>query len=278
MNDEVKKILLEINQFCNLNCKYCFYNDIGRSKEFIDNKGVKNILKKFKNVEEVFLTGGEITLNKDFDKIVQTLSKKTQVSLFTNAILFNDYEESKLVDLTNNIKAYIITFDSINENYKLRIGKENQVISAIKRLVNIDPEKVIVKICLNKMNIIDFEETIIKLLDIGVKHLSLNYIKNIRSSNINFELTDEEVIKSFDIINKYKEYFNKENIEFIMNSYIKKFKNKTKCIAGINFIFIDCFGNEFYCPSSNKKFDNKKDNNCFGKHCVCIWEMFNERI
>ena len=274
MNDEVKKILIEINQFCNLNCKYCFYNDIGRSKTFINNNDIKKLMLKYKNVKEFYLTGGEVTLNKDFEKILKTMSKSTRVILFTNGLLFNNYTDRQINRIVNNISEFIITFDSINENYKLRIGKEDSVLSAIKRLVSIDKDKVIVKICLSKMNISDFEETIKTLLDAGVKHLSLNYIKNIRSCNVNFELTDEEVIKSFEVIKKYKKYFNTKDINLMMKSYLNNFKNKVKCIAGDKFIFIDCLGNEYYCPSSNKKLDNKKDNKCFGKHCICIWEMF----
>lgn len=278
MNDKVKKILIEINQFCNLNCKYCFYNDFGRSKEFINNKDIKKIQNKYKNCEEYYITGGECTLNEDFMKIVNTLSKSSKVVLFTNGLMFNKYDNKTINTIVNKVSQFIITFDSVNETYKLRIGKENQVIDAIKRLVSIDRDKVVVKICLSKMNIIDFEETINKLLSVGVKHLSLNYIKNISSCNIDFELTDEDIIRSFDIINKYKKYFNKKNIEFIMNSYLNNFKNNVKCIAGDKFIYIDCFGNEYYCPCLGKKLDNKKNNKCFGKHCICIWEMFNKSI
>ena len=274
MNDNVEKILIELNQFCNLNCKYCFYNDIGRSETFINNKDIKKILLKYTNANEFYLTGGECTINEDFIKIINTLSKRGKVILFTNSLKFNEYTKTEINKIVDKINKFIITFDSINENYDLRIGKENNVLNSIKRLIDINAEKVEVKICLSKMNIFDFEKTILKLINIGVKHLSINYIKNITSCNINFELNELEIIDSFKIINKYKDFFNKENIKLIMNSYKKDFKNKVKCIAGDKFIYIDCFGNEYYCPSSMKKLDNKKDNKCFGKHCINLWEMF----
>lgn len=146
--------------------------------------------------------------------------------------------------------------------------------NSIERLAKLDSEKLEVKICLSKHNFNDFETTILYLINIGVKHISINYIKNISSDTTDFELSEEDIEKSFSIIDKYKKYFNKENIELIQKSYREKFKNCVNCIAGEKFIYIDCLGKEFYCPSSCKVLDDKKENNCFGKHCINLWEMF----
>lgn len=274
MNKDVKKILIETNQQCNLNCTYCFYNDIGRNDDFLTLNHIKKICEKYSNANEFYLTGGECTLNGEFQDIVDYLSSKGKITIFTNGLNFIKFDDLGLKNIVNKTHKFIITYDSNNPNYILRKGLEKNVVDSIKKILDIDKEKVEIKICLSKLNFNDFEITIKFLIKLGVKHISINYIKNIMNTNINFELSDEEINKTFLIINKYKKYFDKENIEFIQKSYKEKFKNSVQCIAGEKFIYIDCSGKVFYCPSSCKKIDDKKNNNCFGKHCINLWEMF----
>ena len=107
-----------------------------------------------------------------------------------------------------------------------------------------------------------------------MKYFSVNYVKNIGNKGTDFQLSDEEVFESFEVMNRYKEYFNKSNTRFIQESYKSNFKNKVQCIAGKKFVYIHCDGQEFYCPSSDKRLTSNAGNDCFGKHCICIWEMF----
>lgn len=273
-NDDVEKILIELNQFCNLNCSYCFYNDFGRSEKYLNLDDIKEICNKYKNANDFYLTGGECTLNNDFYQIVDFLSQKGNVTIFTNGIVFSELDNKFLKQFISKVKKIIITYDSHNPNYLLRKGYEEKVVNALKKIVDIKSDKLEIKICLNNLNFNDFDNTINYLVNLGVKHLSINFIKNITSNNTNFELSNENINKSFIIIRKYKEYFNNLNMKLMEKSYKNNFNNHVSCLAGDKFIYIDCFGKEYYCPSSCKLLDNKKDNKCFGKHCINLWEMF----
>lgn len=273
-NKDVKKILIETNQFCNLNCEYCFYNDFGRSNNYLGLSDIKTICNKYLNAREFYLTGGECTLNNQFIDIFDYLSNIGKVTLFTNGLNFEVMDRCIINKIMSNIKKIIITYDSISLEYSLRRNSERNVFNSIKKLLSIDNSKIEIKICLNKFNYSDFESTLLKLIEIGVKHFSINYIKNITSCTKNFELSIEEIKNTFLIVNKYKRFFNQNNINLIKKSYKCNFKNKVSCIAGKKFIYIDCFGKEFYCPSSCKMLSDQKETNCFGKHCINLWEMF----
>ena len=275
MNRFIKKILLETNQFCNLNCAYCFYNDLGRSKNYLGLEDIKTICKKYYFADEFLLTGGECTLNKEFLGIIDFLSKRGKITIFTNGVDINRQSDEEINFLVSKLDKIIITYDSFSKSYNLRNSVELCVLGSIEKIVKLNPKKLEVKICLSKFNIFDFENTLKKLIKIGVTNFSVNYVKNIRNSNLDFQLSDDEVIENFNLIKKYSNYFNMCDNSFMHKSYELKFKNKVNCSAGKKFIYIDCNGNEYYCPSSTELFDVKspKERNCFGKHCICIWEL-----
>ena len=47
-----KKLLIEVNQTCNINCTYCFYRDYGRVKNFLNIEDIKKILEICPNADE----------------------------------------------------------------------------------------------------------------------------------------------------------------------------------------------------------------------------------
>ncbi len=274
MNSLIQKILFETNQFCNLNCEYCFYNDVGKSDKYLTCEDIKNVCEKYPSANEFFLTGGECTLNNDFNKLIDYLALKGKVIIFTNGLNFYKKNNKQISKLLEKLYKIIITYDSANPGYFLRKGLEKQIFRSIKKVAEINSSKLEVKVCLNKLNLNDFEKTINELIKNNIKYISVNYIKNISKSEKNFELSYQEILRSFEIIRKYERYFNKKNIDFVYKSYKNNFNNAVKCIAGKRFVYIDCFGNEFYCPSSSIELDQPKKKQCFGKHCINIWELF----
>lgn len=274
MNALIQKILFETNQFCNLNCEYCFYNNVARSDKYLTCENIKSFCEKYPSANEFFITGGECTLNNDFNKIIGYLALQGKVTIFTNGINIGKYCNEHISKILDKLYKIVITYDSANPGYFLRKGMEKQVFSSIKKVVKINASKLEVKICLNKWNFNDFEKTINELIKNNVEHFSVNYIKNISGSKERFELSYQEVLKSFKIIRKYEKYFKKKNVDFIYESYKNNFNNTVKCIAGQRLVYIDCVGNEFYCPSSSIRLAQKKQKECFGKHCINIWELF----
>ena len=138
----------------------------------------------------------------------------------------------------------LITYDHFKESYKYRL-KLDTTLDTIKKIISIDSNKLEVKVCINNKNIKDLDDIFKFLIDLGVKHFSINLIHNIESNDENFELTNEEFNYAFEVIDKYKDYFNKT--------------------------YINSKGEEYICPANFGK-----KGNCLSKECICIWEMFYE--
>ncbi len=100
-------VFIESNQLCNLNCEFCFYRDYGRMKQQLSLNFLKPIIEKFSNLEKFFITGGECTLNEDIIHIVEYLSSKGEVYIFTNGYLL-DKDFTKYIELESKIyKCYL---------------------------------------------------------------------------------------------------------------------------------------------------------------------------
>ena len=266
----IKKLLIELNQVCNLNCEYCFYRDYDRDKEVLQLENLKSIIKNYPNLEKVYLTGGEATINKDFLDIVNEFKNNNiDVVVFTNGIKLNTVEN--LEKYVNPVDKFLITYDHFKESYKYRL-KLDTTLDTIKKIISIDSNKLEVKVCINNKNIKDLDDIFKFLIDLGVKHFSINLIHNIESNDENFELTNEEFNYAFEVIDKYKDYFNKTYINYLKDFFFNhNMKIEDTCIAGNTFKFINCKGEEYICPANFGK-----KGNCLSKECICIWEMFYE--
>lgn len=268
----MKKILVELNQKCNLNCEYCFYRDYGRVDDELTLE--KLIEKNIETYNKIYLTGGEPFLNKDIEKIIGYLNeKKKKIIIFTNGILLKNFKMEKLISILEKIDKLIITLDTKNKNYLLRNNSEEKVIEVIKRILLISNNKLEIKIGVNKYNLSSLEETLDFLLRIGVNKFSFNLLHNINSCSKDIEITSEKEFKIlFKILKKNYNYFRKNIEDFSI--YYKKDISKLleKCKCGENFIFLNCKGEIFPCPANLNGEKNK--NKCFSKECINLWEMF----
>lgn len=268
-SDFMKKILIEVNQKCNLKCEYCFYNDYGRTKEEIT---LKEIIKNnIASYEEIYITGGEPFLNNHIYEILNYLKNK-KITVFSNGIILNTkWQVDKILDL---IKKIIITFDSIDVKYSLRKKYEKEVISIIEKILKCSNKKLEVKICVNRYNIDKLEDTIKFLIDLGVKNLSFNLIHNIESSKKDFMIREEKKYKKiFYLLEKYSEYFSIKNINSLKSYYKKDYFYFFKsCKCGEDFFFMNNKGELFPCPANLKKEEKKEK--CFSRECINLWELF----
>lgn len=267
----MKKILVELNQTCNLNCEYCFYRDYSRNKEMLNLNDIKNIISTNPNLEKVFLTGGEATINSHFKEIIEEFKKNDiKVVVFTNAIKFNNAEN--LDSYINLVEKFLVTYDHYKDYYKYRMNLD-ATLNVIKKIVSYNCDKLVVKVCINKQNIDDLDDIFHFLVNLGVKYFSINFIRNIESSNIDFELSLSELAKVFEIIDKYIGYFNSKYIGYLKRFFFNNDMSiELSCLAGDKFKFINCKGEEYICPANFKK-----KGGCLSKECICIWEMFYEK-
>lgn len=133
---------LRVNDFCNMNCKYCMSNLRSKnqfiSEEMIDdffNKKNK-IISSFKNVNFTIL-GGEVTLLKD--GILTYLVEK--INSILNNLRISDYEKFVDIMIQNNIKIFRIKLEF---NFK-KIMKELNTLDKFQDRISILKKYIISK-------------------------------------------------------------------------------------------------------------------------------------
>lgn len=271
-----KKILIEVNQTCNLNCTYCFYRDYGRTNKNINIDNINTLLNNCPNIEEFYLTGGECFTSPYIEQIIELLSKNGKVITFTNGVMLNTYDDSRLENVVDNVDRFIISFDSFDfENYICR-KKLNETINVIKRIIGIDPKKVEVKVCITQYNYKNIEDIFRQLIDLGVEYLSVNFVFDIQNSKIKYEVIELQTLKEiFNVIYKYGEYFNMDYINVLYDLYIKNERNdKFPCIADDKYYYLDSANNYLICPGNCKKLTKRGNwKKCFSKECANEWEI-----
>ena len=275
-----KKLLIEVNQTCNLNCTYCFYRDYGRQKSELTTDNIKEMLNICPNANEFFLTGGECFTSKNIDSIIELLSSKGYLTIFTNGVRLNKYNDNHLKEIVNKVDRFIISLDHYNnDNYKCRL-KLNETIEVIKRIIAIDSKRLEVKICISNYNKNDFKNIIDYLISLGVKYLSVNLIFDIKNSDLKHEVKEQkDLIDLFKIIKKYKKYFNKSYIDTLEELYLNnKPLDKYPCLADNEYYYLDCNNKYYICPGNCQKLNKRGDwKKCYTKECANEWEIMYRR-
>ena len=271
-----KKILIEVNQTCNLNCTYCFYRDYGRNTQSLSLNSINEMLERCPNVKEFYLTGGECFTSPIIEEIIKTLSQDGKVFVFTNGVVLNKYDDSRLLNVVSNVDRFIMSFDSFDfKNYFCR--KElDQTISTIKKILHINPEKIEVKVCITHYNYNNIDEIFNNLVKMGVKFLSVNFVFDIHHSDIKHEVKDISILKNiFNVIYKYKKYFNVDYIDMLYDLYINNIINeKFPCLADQEYYYLDCTNQYLICPGNCKEIGKRENwKNCFSKECANEWEI-----
>lgn len=271
-----KKILIEVNQTCNLNCTYCFYRDYGRTTKSLTIKNIYEMLKKCSNANEFYLTGGECFTSPIIEEIIEKLSKRGKVVTFTNGTILSKYDKKRLINVVKNVDRFIISFDSFDlKKYFCRESIE-ETLNTIIRILEIDKNKVEVKVCINKFNYKNIEKIFNKLINMGVRYLSVNFVFDIQNSKIKHEVKEKEALKKiFKIIYKYREYFNIDYIDVLYDLYIYEIKNeKFPCLADSIYYYLDSRNHYLICPGNCKRI-GERDNwkTCYSKECANEWEI-----
>jgi len=271
-----KKILIEVNQTCNLNCTYCFYRDYGRTTKSLSIDNINELLEKCPIAEEFYLTGGECFTSPIIEEIIFKLSQRGKVITFTNGVMLNKYDENRLVNVVNNVDRFIISFDSFDfENYFCR-KKLDQTINTIKRILEIDTNRLEVKVCITQFNYKYIEEIFKQLINMGVKYLSVNFVFDINNTEIKHELKELPVLKDvFDIIYKYSDYFNTDYINVLYDLYINgNINDNFPCLADQEYYYLDSTNQYLICPGNCKKLGKRGNwKECFSKECANEWEI-----
>ncbi len=264
MKDNPVLIELEILNYCNYSCIYCYNEQKKPAKLNIsDAKKLKSLFLELK-IYKLVLTGGEPTLHPDFFNLLKIFGDVAYISIFTNG--------TKLETLDNNssIKEIILSIPCANDKIYRELTKNN--ISFIKnKLENFkDKSKIIAHVVVNKLNIKQIENTVSFAVRTGLQSISFAPIR--ASQNDSFSL-NELVLDNEDyifLLNKLKALKKKYSsiyihiptpIPFCMLEKTNTFNlvpNLKKCNPGVGWCVVDYELNVRSCPHSFKIVGNLK--------------------
>jgi len=216
----------EITLKCNLNCIMCHQKDRRiHSKDKLDTKKVKNILKKLKSqgLKSIIFKGGELFVRKDFIEILKyTDDLGYKIRIITNGTLIN----KKVADELNSLKNLTIltySIDGLKDTHnKIRQSPNafDKTIEAIKLTTN---KKYLVNIntVIQNSNINEIKE-VIKLgreLQVDI----MTFIMEMYSTDKEIQETKKITKKDISQFKKEGDYeFNYESIKELKKLFKKE--------------------------------------------------------
>tara|TARA_A100001011_G_scaffold334602_3_gene363034 strand:+ start:1472 stop:2779 length:1308 start_codon:yes stop_codon:yes gene_type:complete len=193
----VSHLSIEHHSVCNLRCSYCSETYWGgkRSKynvvEFISYLSKS---KSLNNCDQVVWGGGEPTLDKSFEEILEEIhnhaNPKTYHRVFTNAVRYSDpvskFLKKGLIKITTSIDA------GTEETFKKVRGRPRfkNVFENLKKYSDVDPTKVTIKYIFTEDN---YSEKEIDAFVENCKKFNLNNCNyqislNYKNSNLEFKI------------------------------------------------------------------------------------------
>lgn len=138
-NNGLKKVIWEITNRCNYNCKYCIFNSNSNLKELTLKECKKVIDELLENdFNYIKFTGGEPFIRSDFIDILEYANNKIQFDISTNASLINDEHIKRLKNL--NINFLHISIDGLEAEHDFIRGYNTfkKTLDGLERLKHID--------------------------------------------------------------------------------------------------------------------------------------------
>lgn len=170
ISNQIKRLSIEHHSVCNLRCNYCseIYYGGKRSKynvvefvKYLNNSG------SFQNCNQVVWGGGEPTLDKSFELILEEINNNANPNIyhrvFTNAVRYSEaitnFLKKGLVKITTSVDAGTPeTFNKVRGRPRFLNVFEN-----LKRYSQINPKHVIIKYIFTDEN--SDENELIKFVD-----------------------------------------------------------------------------------------------------------------
>ena len=137
---------IEITKKCNLNCSHCYNESSNREHEGLSRKDLSNFLEQVDKmgVFNIFLTGGEPFIRKDFMDILYEINdRKMEIGILTNGILLNKDSIKELSKIKPKFLA--VSLESLNEE-KYRIIRRVNNKKVIDNILKMKNQEINVKI------------------------------------------------------------------------------------------------------------------------------------
>lgn len=180
LDSHLKKITLDINDFCNLQCKVCFLTGLKkRNLSFSNNKNnsftlalFKRLVEQLKNFDnyseiKINLSGGEPFLNPEISDILSFAKKnKMKIIIFTNGININ--QKILLATVRSQPAMMMFSIDGSLKEHDANRGRGSfsktiktiKEINYLKKKLSFSMPKLAINTVINKLNIASFDNVI----------------------------------------------------------------------------------------------------------------------
>lgn len=217
-------IYISLSDNCNLDCIYCFNKEQRKCRlknkniKYLTTEKIKEVLLEFKSIngQGVIFTGGEPTLNNDFEELcVYAHSIGLNVSFITNGLLLGKLNFDRLF---NSLDTFGISFDSIvnaelEEMWNVKNSRLSDIV--LSNLMKVDEwageNNKIIKI--NMMPIVS------KLNNKSLPKLVEAVTENIKHCEVQWSMTKYDIINKRDIDEKM-DISEQKYIDSVANSLI----------------------------------------------------------
>lgn len=207
VNPEIKLVVLEITNYCNLNCVHCF-NRNNVEKQHMSFSNIKKILSELKlfNVPQVWISGGEPLCHPNIEQIIELTSEYPEVEFcFTlNGTLLTKEIVNKLEKHPNIAVQLSVDGSSkeIHEAYR-GLGTFDLLFQAMDFLEKSSIKKIMARTC---VSLINYE----KIADIYEFCLSKRlipsfiFVENQGNANKNKNILELTILQKIFVLNELK--------------------------------------------------------------------------
>ena len=262
LNRSANRVLWEVTNRCNMNCKHCLYftpNDKSKSTD-ISTESAFQIIHQMQNdgsIDEVWLSGGEPLMRVDLFSIINKITEcGMKPSLSTNGYLVDPCLAKKL--RVSGVGYAHLSIDGINseihDKFRQKRGAFEHVLAAAKYLSN---EGIVIgATCIITWINIDYLKQMVELaLNNNIKVLSFYMVEPLgRGSVFNHKLDFPLMLRlSREYEEIYREYSDYIHLELFRSCFRKEPLQDCKCY---NFLTVTNNGMLGGCPWLMKSHNN----------------------